>query len=181
MKISRKAKRLSRKKVHTGYAYDVVVDRVVWPNGRTYERDLIVHGGITVIVPFLDKEHLVLLRQYRYGAQDVLWEIPAGTIAKGEAPLVCAKREIIEETGYRASRWKKITDFFASPGFSTEVIHAFEAHGLKAGETSLEEDEVLETRIVSLKETARLIKQKKIRDAKSLVPLWYCLSQRGAL
>ncbi|MBP9865289.1 MAG: NUDIX hydrolase [Candidatus Omnitrophica bacterium] len=179
--LSKNAKRLSRKKIYTGYAYDVVVDRVLWPNGRTYSRDLIVHGGITVIVPFLDEEHLVLLRQYRYGAQDILWEIPAGTIGRGEAPLACAKREIIEETGYRASRWKKITRFFASPGFSTEEIHAFEAHGLKAGKSALEEDEVLETRVVSLRQTALLIKQKKIRDAKSLVPLFYILSSRGLL
>lgn len=179
--LSKKTKRLSRKKIYAGYAFDVVVDRVVWPNGRTYSRDLILHGGITVIVPFLDKDHLVLLRQYRYGAQDILWEIPAGTIGKGERPLACAKREIVEETGYRAAKWKKIASFFASPGFNTEKIHAFEAHGLSEGESELEEDEVLETRIVSLKETARLIKARKICDAKSLVPLFYTLAQRGLL
>ena len=179
--LSKKAKRLSRKKIFSGYAYDVVVDRVIWPNGKTYARDLIVHGGITVIVPFLDKEHLILLRQYRYGAQAILWEIPAGTIGKGERPLACAKREIVEETGYRASKWKKITSFFASPGFNTEEIHAFEAHGLIQGEAALEEDEVLETRVVSLKKTVRLIKGLKIRDAKSLVPLFYILTERGLL
>lgn len=179
--LSKKVKRLARKKIYSGYSYDVVVDRVMWPNGRTYSRDLIVHGGISVIVPFLDKDHLILLRQYRYGAQDILWEIPAGTIGKEESPLACAKREIAEETGYRASRWKKIASFFASPGFNTEEIHAFEAHGLSEGKLSLEEDEVLETRIVSLKETVRLIKSRQIRDAKSLVPLFYSLTERGLL
>ena len=77
--------------------------------------------------------------------------------------------------------WKKITGFFASPGFNTEEIHAFEAHGLTEGKSALEEDEVLETRIVSLQETARLIKRRQIRDAKSLVPLFYVLTQRGLL
>lgn len=177
----KEAKRLSRKKIHSGYAYDIVVDKVVWPNGKTYSRDLILHGGITVIVPFLDNKHLVLLRQYRYGAGKTLWEIPAGTLHKGEKPLACAKREIIEETGYRAAKWKKITSFFASPGFNTEEIHAFEAHGLTAGKAALEEDEVLETKIVSLKETAQLIKRRQICDAKSLVPLFYVLSERGLL
>ena len=180
--MSKKAKRLSRKKVHAGYCFDVVVDRVSWPNGKTYSRDLILHGGIAVVVPCLDDKHLVLLRQFRYGAGGrTLWEIPAGTIDGREKPLACAKREIEEETGYRAHKWEKILSFYASPGFSTELIHAFLARDLYPSRASLEEDEVLETRIVTFKEAAALIRTKKIVDAKSLVPLFYFLGAKGLL
>ena len=179
--LKNKAKLLSRKKVMSGYCFDAVNDHVLWPNGKRLKRDLILHPGITVIVPVLDANHLILLRQYRYGAGEVLWEIPAGTIDGRESPLACAKREIQEEIGYKAWRWEKIISFYPCPGFSTEIIHAFAARNLIKTKAALEEDEILEPHVVSLKEVHRMILAKKIRDAKSLVPLFYFLKERNAL
>ena len=176
-----KVKRFSRKKTFQGYCFDAVRDDVLWPNGKRIKRDLILHPGITVIVPVLDARHLVLIRQYRYGAGEVLWEIPAGTMDPHESPLACAKREIQEEIGYKASRWKKMISFYPCPGFSTEIIHAFEAPGLVKTQTALEEDEILEAHVFSLKEVQRMLVSKKIRDAKSLVPLFYFLKEKKAL
>ena len=176
--ISEKTKRFSRKKVFQGYTFDAVVDDVLWPNGNRLKRDLIVHPGITVIVPLLERDRMILLRQYRYGAGEILWEVPAGTLKKGESPLACAKREIEEETGYKAKKWTKIHSFYPSPGFNTEVIHAFLAENLVKTQMRLEEDEILETHVFRISEVQKMIRDKKIRDAKSLVPLFYFLSER---
>lgn len=173
--------RFGRKKIFDGYSFQVVVDDVKWPNKNRLRRDLIVHGGISVIIPELDKNHLVLIRQYRYGANQYLWEIPAGTIHKKESPLLCAKREIQEEIGYKARSWKTLASFFASPGFSTEIIHAFLAKGLIRTQVALEEDEILEAHVFTLSEVREMILKRQIRDAKSLVPLFYYLLQRKIL
>ncbi len=179
--IKQKTKRYSRKNIYSGYCFDLVVDDVLWPNQKRLKRDLIIHPGISVIVPLVDKNHVILIRQFRYGAGRILWEIPAGTIDGGESALSCAKREIEEEIGFRARQWKKITSFFASPGFNTEIIHVFLASGLYKTKSRLEDDELLEAHIFSLKEAVRMVKTCKIRDAKSLVPLFYFLAERGVL
>jgi len=167
------AKRLSRKKHFSGYCFDVVIDKVVWPNHTRLDRDLILHGGISVIVPCIDDNHIVLIHQYRYGADKMLWEVPAGTIAKGETPLACAKREIQEEIGYKASKWKKLAVVYASPGYNTEIINCFEAKGLNRVPIALEHDEIINPRIFTKKQVKRLIKTGKIVDAKSLISLFY--------
>lgn len=175
--IHDKTRRFSRKKMFRGYCFDVVVDDVQWPNGKRLRRDLLLHDGISVIIPLLDPNHVILIRQYRYGARQILWEIPAGTIDKNESPLACAKREIEEEIGFRAKRWEKLTSCFASPGFSTEIIHCFLASQLTKTKPCLEDDEILETKIVSLKNLKSMIHRRQIRDAKSLVSLFYFLAE----
>ncbi len=164
-----------------GYSFQAVIDDVLWPNGRRLKRDLILHRGISVMIPLLDPKHMILIRQYRYGAGRTLWEIPAGTIDGRESPLACAQREIEEEIGYKARNWKKIISFYPCPGFSTEIIHTFLASGLVKTKTQLESDEILEPHIFNLKEVARMIKAKQIRDAKSLVPLFYFLTEKKLL
>ena len=174
--INHKTQLFSRKKIFKGYCFDVVVDDVRWPNHKRLNRDLILHHGISVIVPLLDRGHLILIRQYRYGARQVLWEIPAGTLDKDESALDCAKREIQEEIGYRAKKWKKLTACFASPGFSTERIHCFLASNLVRTKPDLEDDEILQTKIVSIPDVRSMIQRRKICDAKSLVALFYFLN-----
>lgn len=176
--LKSKVKRFSRKKVFEGYCFDVVVDEVHWPNDKRKLRDLILHPGISVMVPQLDKDHLILLRQYRYGADQILWEIPAGTIQEEETALDCAKREIEEEIGYRAGRWKKLTSCFASPGFNTEMIHCFLAQNLHKTQARLGDDEILETKVVPIQEVEKMILKKKIQDSKSLVALFYFFALR---
>ncbi len=168
-----KIKRLSRKKIAKGYCFEMVTDRVVWPNRKVLKRDLIIHGGISVIVPVVDKKNLILIRQFRYGVAGYIWEAPAGTIAKNETPLACAKREISEEIGYKAKTWKKLGRCFTSPGYNTEIIHCFAASRLKETQTQLEEDEVLRAEIFSMDEVKQMINSKKIQDAKTLLALSY--------
>ena len=174
-----KAKLIRRRHIFKGYCFDVTSDRVLWPNGMTLERSLIIHPGITVMVPQLDKEHLILIRQYRYGADRVLWEVPAGTLKKREIPLSCARRELQEEIGYRAQSWKKLGSCYASPGFNTEIMHCFLAQGLRKTKTGLEPDEILEPKVFSLSEVKRMMKNGAIRDAKTLIALFYFFNGAG--
>src|SRR6185436_1025659 len=100
------------------------------PDGKTFERDTLVHPGAVAILPVTAKGTYLFIRQFRAAARGWLLEIPAGTLEKGESPLACAKRELIEEVGFAASRWKKLGAIFVAPGYTTEVIHIFEARGL---------------------------------------------------
>lgn len=179
--LKNKVRRFSRKKHFAGYCFDVVVDHVLWPNRKKLHRDLIVHPGISIWVPVLDSKHIILIRQYRYGAGRVLWELPAGTIAKGESPLACAKREIEEEIGYRAAKWKKIMTSFASPGYTTEVIHGFVAQNLRKSQIRLEHDEIIQSRVFSMTQVRQMIIKRQIRDNRSLSLLFYFLAERNML
>ncbi len=174
-----KAKLLKRKKVFEGYCFNVVIDDVVWPNRKRLKRDLILHPGISVIVPLLDQSHMILLRQYRYGAKKVLWELPAGTIDQPESALSCAKRELEEEIGYSAGQWQKIANCFASPGFNTEVINCFVAAKLKKTSTRLEDDEILIPKVIPIREVKQMVSEGKIQDAKSLVALFHFFDGRS--
>jgi ADP-ribose pyrophosphatase len=115
--------------------------------------------------------HVLLERQYRHAAKDSLWELPAGRIDGGEKPLAAAKRELLEETGYTAKRWKRILCFYASPGFVAETMTVFWAEGLKAGAAQPEQDEVIEHRLIPLSKAVRMVLRGTIRDAKTIVGL----------
>jgi ADP-ribose pyrophosphatase len=139
-------------------------------------RELVHHPGAVVIVPYVDRDHILLLRQFRYAAQGDLWEIPAGTMEKGEKWLTCAKRELEEETGFKAKRWTFLTDFYPAPGMSNEIMALYRAEKLVPGKKDLDHDEWIEHVTVSVKDAKRMIKQGKIRDAKSIVGiLWPAL------
>lgn len=168
------AKRRKREKIYSAYSFDVVKDHVRWPNGQDLDRDLIVHRhNISVFVPILGRDKIILIRQFRYGAGQYLWELPAGTIGRGESPLSCAKREIVEEVGYQARRWKKLAECFTSPGYNTETIHCFAASELVLRKSALEEDEILEPKIFSITEVREMVRKKNIVDTKSLISLFY--------
>jgi ADP-ribose pyrophosphatase len=153
--------------------------------GQTHTRSTLRHPGICVIVPFLDNEHIVMMHQYRYAANETLWEIPAGTIegreensrmVPSESPEQCAARELAEETGYEASRLEKVCECYAMPGSSDELIHLFFARGLIEREQDLDNGEIIiEIRSFSLAEIEALIDNGEIRDAKTLVGLFYAL------
>jgi len=156
--------------------------------GKTTVRGTIRHPGICVIAPFVDDDHIVLMRQYRYAADSELWELPAGTLNGREAnqrmiatetPEACAARELSEETGYEAGVLEKVCECYAMPGSSDEVIHVFFARGLNRHEQSLDEDEIIyEIRAFGLGELEEMIDRGEIRDAKTLVGLFYALSRR---
>jgi ADP-ribose pyrophosphatase len=139
-------------------------------------RDVIHHSG-SVVVLAVDHSgtvpRVLLERQYRHAAGDYLWELPAGRIDPGEKELVAAKRELIEETGYRAERWRRILKFFASPGFVAETMAVYLATGLHAGEAEPEDDEVIQKRLLALPIIVKMILNGTIRDAKTIASvLW---------
>jgi ADP-ribose diphosphatase len=158
--------------------------------GKPTTRGTVRHPGVCVIAPFVDDDHIALMRQYRYAVDGELWELPAGTLngreenqrmIATEAPEECAARELSEETGYEAETLEKICECYAMPGSSDEIIHVFFARGLKRREQSLDDDEIInEIRGFSSEELEGMIERGEIRDAKTLVGLFYALSRRPA-
>lgn len=157
--------------VYRGPVFSVTTDRVEEPGGLRARRDVIHHSGSVVVLAVDDSAptpRVLLERQYRHAAKDYLWELPAGRIDAGERELEAARRELIEETGYRAKKWKRILKFFASPGFVAETMAVFLATGLQAGEAEPEEDEVIQLRLVPLPTAIRMVLGGTIRDAKTI-------------
>lgn len=166
-----KAKIISSRIVYRGPVFSVTTDDVLEPNGVRARRDVIHHTGSVVILAVDDSEsepRVLLERQYRHAANDYLWEIPAGRIDEGELPLPAAKRELLEETGYTAARWRRIFKFYASPGFVAETMSVYLATGLQAGQAQPEADEVIQQRMVPLKTTVGMVLRGTIRDAKTI-------------
>lgn len=174
IKPGKPARVASSKVVYEGPLFRVIKDEVLEPGLKPVLRDVIRHNGSVVILAVDDSKSrkdplIVVERQYRHAAGQYLYEIPAGKVDNGEDRLAAAKRELIEETGFRARKWTKLTRYFASPGFLGEWMQVFLAEGLTAGEAEPEDDEHLEIYLVPLSEVLRLIDAGKIRDGKTLV------------
>lgn len=166
-----KAKLLSSKTVYRGPVFTVTTDHVLEPGGIRARRDLIHHSG-SIVVLAVDKSktglRVLLERQYRHAAGDYLWELPAGRIDSGETELHAAKRELLEETGYSAAKWRRILKFYASPGFVAETMAVYLATGLRAGIAQPEADEVIYKRLVPLSTAVQMAISGRIRDAKTI-------------
>ena len=165
------------KVVSSELRYEVPLFRIyreqVKEQGRMLSRDIIRHNGSVVILA-LDRTKskkdpwIVVERQYRHAANQFLWELPAGKLDPGEDPLAGAQRELEEETGYRAKKWKPLVEYFASPGFLGESMKVFLAEGLIPGDAHPEEDEAIELRLVKLSDALKMIEQGAILDGKTL-------------
>ena len=164
---------LSSKVVYQGPLFRVLHDKLIEPGGRENERDVIRHNGSVVILAIDNSRSkkdpwIVMERQYRHAANQFLWELPAGKIDAGEEPLAGAKRELAEETGYRAKKWRPLVEYYASPGFLGEAMKVFLAEGLEAGAAQPEDDEDIELRLVKLSEVLKMIDRGAILDGKTL-------------
>ena len=171
-----KAKLVSSKLSYKGKVFDVYTDTVIEPGGHKNTRDVIRHNGSVVIVAVDDSNNpddpdIIMERQYRHAAGQYLIELPAGTRDPGENPLAAAKRELAEETGFRAKKWTMLVKYFASPGFLGEWMQIYLAQDIREGAAALEDDENLEVMRVPLSEATRLIAQGKIHDGKTLIGL----------
>jgi ADP-ribose pyrophosphatase len=171
--VEEKAQILSSEVVFDGPLFKIVRDRLIEPGGAENVRDVIRHNGSVVILA-LDSSRskkdpwIVVERQYRHAANQFLWELPAGKLEEGEDALAGAKRELEEETGYRAKKWKPLVEYFASPGFLGESMKVFLAEGLVAGDAHPEADENIELRLVKLSEVLKMIAKGAILDGKTL-------------
>lgn len=187
---------LSSKVSFRGPVFQITTDQVKEPSGVTVRRDVVRHSGSVVIMAvegssLLErrKQHsqsphheprVLLARQYRYTANDFLWELPAGRIDEGEDELPAAKRELIEETGFTADRWKRVLHFFVSPGFLDETMAVYLAEGLHPGEAQPEGDEFIVKRFFSLSRAVKMAVSGSIRDAKTIASiLWLHHAQNG--
>lgn len=169
-----KAQMLSSETVFQGKLFRVTRDSIVEPTGLHSERDVVRHNGSVVILA-VDRTKskkdpwIVMERQYRHAANRFLWEIPAGKLEPGEEPLTGAKRELAEETGYQAKKWKVLAEYWPSPGFVGESMLLYLADGLIPGEARPEEDEKIELRLVKLSQLLKMIEKGAIHDGKTLI------------
>jgi ADP-ribose pyrophosphatase len=171
--VEQTAEVLNSEVVFEGPLFRVLRDRLIEPSGREGLRDVIRHHGSVVILA-IDKAKskkdpwIVIERQYRHAAGRFLWELPAGKLELGEDALLGAQRELEEETGYRAKKWKPLVEYYPSPGFLGESMKVFVAEGLVAGDAHPEDDEQIEFRLVKLSELVKLIEGGAILDGKTL-------------
>ena len=150
----------------------------VEPGGVSVVREVVHHRGSAVILPRLTDGRILLIRQFRLATGRSLWELPAGSLDPGETAFQTARRELIEETGYRASAWKKLLEFYPSPGFVDEKMTLFLAEGAQPGPAHPEPDERIRVRCFTAQQLQEMIENKKIRDGKTLVGLLYFFSLR---
>jgi len=164
------------RRVHTGKVIDLDVDTVKYPDGSSGELEMIRHPGASAVVPVLSDPDgpdptILLIKQYRYATGGMLWEIPAGRLGKGEAPVDCARRELLEETGMHAGKIEPLIPIWTTPGFTDERIHLFWARDLTPGEMAREADEFIEVAPRPLSQVLTAIRDGEICDAKTVTAI----------
>jgi ADP-ribose pyrophosphatase len=171
-----KPRLISSKLAYKGKVFSVFTDKVQEPGGHINTRDVIRHNGSIVILAVDESQDpndpdIILERQYRHAAGQTLIELPAGRVEPGEATLAAAKRELIEETGYRAKRWTLLTRYFASPGFLGEWMQIYLARDIREGIATPEPDENIQVFRLKLSQALALVAANKIHDGKTLIGL----------
>jgi len=160
-----------RTPLHQGRVFRMVRENVTLDNGVSADLDYIEHPGAAAIVPLIAPGEVLLIKQYRHALKQYIWEIPAGTLNPDEPVMDCARRELIEETGYAASEWQKLGQITPVPGYSDERVHLFLASALAAARQELDADEVLAVHRMPLIKALEMITRGDIQDAKSICGL----------
>ncbi|MBO8427851.1 MAG: NUDIX hydrolase [Firmicutes bacterium] len=168
-----KEKQISSESIYKGKIIDVYKDKVICPNGHESTRELIRHCKASCIMAFTSDNKLLIERQYRYPYDEVIYEFPAGKCDKDEDPLVTAKRELEEETGYYANNIVYLGKMYPSCAYTDEVIYLYLATSLEKRKQHLDENEALNIFEMSLDEVIKLVKSGEIKDAKTLCALTY--------
>jgi ADP-ribose pyrophosphatase len=167
------AKILRSEIIYQGRVFGVRRDEVIEPGGLRAIREVITHPGSVVVLPVLPDARILLIRQYRYATRQYLWELVAGRIDSGESVRQAAARELIEETGYRAKKFRVFLDMFPTPGFLEERMYILLAEKLTAGEAQPEEDEKITAKAFTRAELEGMIRKNVLRDAKTIAGLLY--------
>ncbi|MFC4767238.1 NUDIX domain-containing protein [Effusibacillus consociatus] len=168
---------VSTKKIFEGKIISLQIDTVTLPNGKQATREIVRHPGAVAILAITNENRVILVRQFRKACGRSLVEIPAGKLEPGEDPAECAKRELLEETGYRAENWRHLHSMFTSPGFADELIHLYVATGLTMGEQQLDADEFLDLMKADRAEVERLLATDEIADAKTITALYWWMKE----
>ena len=163
--------------VFSGRLIEVRKVTVRLPNGTTTDREIVVHPEVIAVLPVLDDGRIVLVRQFRKAAERVLLEVPAGGVDDGETPEEAVRREMIEETGYRVGSVKKLSSFYTSPGFTTELMHLYEARNLEPGEATEETDQI-DVVLLTPEEALQRVESDELADAKTMLALKYAVASR---
>jgi len=180
-KLKSNFKKITTDLIYHATIFDLKKVTMRAPDGHLFRHEVVFHPGAAVIVPILKGSRFVLIKQYRAATNCMLWEFPAGTLEIGEAPLACAKREIIEETGFEARKWHKLVSFYPAPGISTEFMHIFLASDLIPRPIKLDKDEFIEVEIVPFKRLQKMVLDGTILDAKTMLGFfYYCQKYRKA-
>jgi ADP-ribose pyrophosphatase len=172
---NKKATVLSSQIVYEGRVFGIRRDEVIEPSGVRTTREVVTHPGSVVVLPVLPDGRILMIQQYRHAARQYLWELVAGRIDEGETPVQAAERELIEETGYRATKFRIFLDIFPTPGFLEERMFLLLAEGLRPGKAAPEDDEKIISRAYNHKQLEEMIRTGKLRDAKSIAGILYYL------
>jgi len=172
-KKSRVAKILRSEIIYEGPIFGIRRDEVIEPGGVRATREVITHPGSVVVLPVLPDGRILLIQQYRHATRQYLWELVAGRMDPGETPPIAASRELIEETGFRARRFRVLLDVFPTPGFLEERMFILMAEGLTAGQAEPEDDEKIISQTYSRTQLEGMIRRGKLRDAKSIAGILF--------
>lgn len=176
--------KLASERIYTGRVISLDRDTVRFPDGSVGELEMVRHPGASAIVPFVseptgDDPQILMIKQYRYAAEQFLYEIPAGRLDAGEAPVDCAKRELREETGCTARNMEFLFTMFTTPGFTDERIHVFLASGLERGEAEREADEFITVETVTLSTALEFVQEGRIKDGKTALAILFAAGFRA--
>ena len=177
--MQKRARTLKSMTLYRGRVVELKVDRVIEPGGVETTREVVCHPGSVVIVPHLPDGRLILVRQYRYAAKESLWELVAGGLENGETPRQGARRELLEEAGYRARVLKPLLEFYPSPGILSEKMHLVEAWDLTPAKGEPDADERIEVGFFTVDAVMKMIRSRKIRDGKTLVGMLWLFGGRS--
>jgi len=166
--MASKERLLKSQTIYQGRVFNVRKDELEMPSGVKMVREVVDHPGAVAVIPMLNDQTVVMVKQYRHPTGKVLLEIPAGTLKRGEKPQECAKRELVEETGYQAGRLKKLLQCYLAPGYSSELIHIYLATELSKVKHRVEVDEFIKVSKVKIHRIPAMIKRQEIEDAKTI-------------
>jgi len=180
MVVNGMEKLVSSRRIYDGRVINLRVDQVELPDGSLHQREIVEHPGAVAILPILDDGRILLIRQYRHAVGETLLEIPAGTLAEGEEPIECARRELLEETGYAAESICELFKCYLAPGYSSERIHIYQASKLRMTGSRRDTDEYIELEPVTIHDAESMIRKRQIQDAKTIAGLTFYLWTRGS-
>jgi ADP-ribose pyrophosphatase len=163
-----------RRIIYRGRKIDLALQEVPLLDGSTAEREVVMHRGAVALVPMVDPDHVCLVRNHRHAVGKTLLEVPAGTIDPGESPDATATRELGEETGYLAARMERVAEWFVSPGVMDERMFLYLCRDLTPGPVDHQPDETLQPEIVAWDEAVRMVHERRIEDAKTMLAILLC-------